>query len=804
MKKLFIAFGALVLLVLAALVVIPLVVDVDKYRPEIVNAANEHLYGKLELGKLQLSLWGQIRVEVAGVSVSDAAGRKILSVKDAYFHVPFSSLFAGAPLLTFKMDHPEIIVIKDKTGKMNLMTLARPSATSPAAPGTPGGAPGGAAVPAAKPLEIPGLALRARLGIEMLSALVTYKDATTQLSTQIRDLNLVIRDLSLSRETEMELWANLDTTLGKTLSVQGPARMTATAKPDFTGGKFEQLTLKGHVDLDGLDIRQGELFHKSKGMAANADLAMSASEKDAKIEHFDLKFFNAEVKVSGTIANLSAAAADPQMNILVKSNEIDFKPWSELVPMLKEYELGGTGQLNAAAQGPSSKLDYRLKFIVNNLTAKAGNLKAQPRFDAVLSVITDQVDQLSLTMKAPGNDLRITGKISSFIAPKAEFQVLSSGMDLDQLIHFPPPSAAPAAVAANPGAPSAPGAAAAPADLDALLEPVRENKMLANMQAIINVNIKSIKAKDAVVSDILSRFTFRSLTAAIEQFSLKVFSSAISAKMAVQLRPVVPTYQFSTQVTGFDIGQAVASQMQMFKNTVVGKADFSMNGEGASFNSEKAIGTLKAKGKMRVVNAKFASIDVGKMVSEALNGAIAKIAEKIPAVKGKSIGGIPGGDSKYEFISSDFVIADGKFSAPNFTAKAAPNQGIDLKGETLVTMKERGLKARWEIVDTYNLTHAKDLSVEQLGVRIEHVLAEKNQPVRFPISVGGTLAAPVYSYTEVPEFLAKIALNNASGAAQDRAKSEVQNKAKQIIQQNIPKNVPIPPALQDQLNGLFH
>ncbi len=793
MKKLFIAIGGLIFLLLAAIIVIPLVVDVDKYRPQIVSAANEHIYGKIELGKLTLSLWGQIRVEVEGLSLSDAAGRKVLSVRDAFFHVSFSSIFAGAPLLTFKMTHPEVIVIKDKTGKLNVMTLIRPSSTPPSALGAPN-----APAEPVQPTELPAIATRARLGFEWIDALVTYKDVTTQLSTQVRDLNFVVKDLSLSRETEMELWANLDTKMGKTLSVQGPARMKATALPQVTGGKFEGLALKANIDLDGLDIRQGDLFHKSKGMAANADLSLNASEREATIDHFDVKFFNAVVKISGTITNLTP---DPIMNIVVKSNEIDFKPWSELVPMLKEYELGGTGQLDAMAKGPSSKLDYKFKFSVNNLTAKAGDLKAQPRFDAVLSVITDQIDELSLTMKSPGNDLRITGKVASFVTPKADFQVTSSGMDLDQLINFPPSGAAPQAGAS---AAPVPGGAAPKTDFDALLEPLRENKMLANTQANVSVNMKSIKAKGAMVSDILARMTFRSLTAAIEQFSMKVFSSTITAKMAAQLRPVVPTYQFSTTVTGFDIGQAVASQMQMFKNTVVGKADFSMNGEGASFNSDQAIGALKAKGKMAIANARFASIDVGKMVAEGLNKAIDKIAEKIPAAKGKKISGLPGGESKYELFSSDFVIADGKFSAPNFTGKAAPNQGIDLRGDTLVGMKDQTVKARWEIIDTYNLTHAKDISVEQLGTKVDAILAEKGKPVTFPVSVGCTLAAPCYSYTEVPEFLAKVALNNISGAAQDRVKSEAKSKAKELIQKNIPKNIQVPPELQNQLNNLFH
>ena len=77
LKKLAIGFGSFLLLILLAIIVIPFVVDVDKYRPQIVSAVNEQINGKLELGQLKFSLWGQIRVEVGGV-------------KTIHFESPFS------------------------------------------------------------------------------------------------------------------------------------------------------------------------------------------------------------------------------------------------------------------------------------------------------------------------------------------------------------------------------------------------------------------------------------------------------------------------------------------------------------------------------------------------------------------------------------------------------------------------------------------------------------------------------------------------------------------------------------------
>jgi len=84
-KKILMIVGGLFALLLVAMIAIPFFVDVDKYRPQIVSKANEYLNGKLEVGKLSLSLWGQIKVKIDGLSLSDPKGTKVFGVQDAFF-----------------------------------------------------------------------------------------------------------------------------------------------------------------------------------------------------------------------------------------------------------------------------------------------------------------------------------------------------------------------------------------------------------------------------------------------------------------------------------------------------------------------------------------------------------------------------------------------------------------------------------------------------------------------------------------------------------------------------------------------
>jgi hypothetical protein len=281
---------------------------------------------------------------------------------------------------------------------------------------------------------------------------------------------------------------------------------------------------------------------------------------------------------------------------------------------------------------------------------------------------------------------------------------------------------------------------------------------------------------------------------------LNVFSGRVNAEAHTQFKPARPTYQWKAQVSGLDLKQAMESQLQLFKNTLIGKANFDIQGQGTSFNPEPAITNLRANGKMNVTDASFATIDIMKMVSEALNKSLSQMGEKVPGMKGKSVS-LPSQTSSYESISSDFTVAQAKFTSPNFFAKAKPNQGIEVKGRTSVGLKDYTLDSFWEVIDTYNLTRLKEVSVEQAGTRVEHVLAEGNGPVRFPIHVGCTVKAPCYSYSEVPSYLAKIALNNVGKAMTGRAKDEARKKAEAVIERAVPPSVK--DSIKEKFKGFF-
>lgn len=765
MKKIGLILGIFFGVILLALVVIPLVVDVDKFRPKIVQVASEKLNGSLELGKLSLSLWGKIHVSVDGLKILDLQKNQVVAVKDASFDSSYGSIFSGAPLITMNLDQPEISVIKDKDGKLNVMSLMKESAAAPGKP-APGEAGSGKA-------ELPSMVVNSHIGILIKNAKLIYKDQAMALTNTVDNLNVRVKDFSLTRKTEMEVWADLKTQMGTDLSVEGPLKLNADLTPEVVGGEFKSGTVNANFSADDLAIQKGSLFQKKKGIPANFKFAGSLDQNTLRLKEAVVKFHNAEVTVSGIYDKATGA------NIHFDAKPVDLKPWSELVPMLKEYELEGKLGLVGDVKGKTEALAYNAKMSIQNLSAKGPHLKAKPVINGTVDILTDRIEHFLIDLKGPGNDLTLNGKLISFSKPQVIFDLKSpKGLDLDQWIEFPPPAEK---TAAKKDAGS-PGAQAPSEDLDALVEPLRKNEMAKAASVDGNVSIAFVKAKGIRIDDIGTKVQFHNLVASLTGIHLKAYDGSMTGSFSTDLKPAQPQYNMNLALNNLDVAKAVEAQFQSMKNTVVGKLSFSAQGGGSSFNTEAAKKHLQMKGDFKFVNAQFKTIDVAKMANDAINGSVGKIADKVPFLKGKNLHVSSNGDSRYDLMSGHFTINGGVLDVPDFVAKATPKHGIDLRGSTKMGLIDQSLDAKWELIDTQHVTGADQLNVAIAGKQINNFLAKgEKDPVIIPVSVGCKWSAPCPNYNAAPEYLAGIAAARLSHVAQDEVKSKVQEAGKKIL-----------------------
>ena len=768
-------------LLVGGLAIAPLFIRVDQFRPEIVKAVNQELNGTLELGKLDLSLWGKVRIAIDGLRVTDLAKKEVLSVKDASFEIPFTSFFAGSPSITFQMKEPAIQVVKDAAGKVNLLSLPKglkitegsaPVSRAQATP-TPS-APG-------EPLKLPALVLNSRFGLSIVDAKLTYVDQKTALSNTVDHLNVRVRDLSLSRKTEIEIWADLKTKM-QDLAVEGPLKLTAELNPEIREGEIRGGSFKFSFSADDLVVEKGELFKKTKGVPTRFSATLALDATQFKIQESALRFHNAEVNLSGKFEKTGT------FDLKFDAKPVDLKPWSELVPMLKEYELEGKLGLSGDAGGRLDALNYHAKVSVDGLSAKGPNLKAKPIIDGKIDISTDRIEKFLFSLKGPGNEVSLEGRLIGFLKPQISFSVTSSkGMDLDQWIEFPKTAEAPKAQAPA-GNAQLPAKGASESDLDALLNPLRTNEIAKAMGVDGTVSLSFVKAKGVRIDDLGCKVQMKNLALQLSAIRMKIFGGSLNGNFSLDMLPAEPRYSMKFALKDFDMQKAVESQFAALKNTLVGKLSASLEGNGASFNTLPAKKKLQLKGEFKILDGAFQTIDVAKMANEALQGSIAKIAEKVPVLKGQNLQIGTRADSRYESISGHFSISGGVLDAPDFYAKAAPKRGIDLKGSTKMGLIDESIDAMWELIDTQRMTGADQIKVNIGGKTVSNVLAKgENDPLILPVSVGCKWSAPCVSYTQVPEYLAGVALARVGKGAEEAAKDKVKEAVKGAVQQGVGK-----------------
>ncbi len=794
------------------LTVTPFIIDVDQYRSQLVSIINQKIQGKLELGQLSLSLWGQIRIEVEGALLQDRAGNEIIRVKKASFHLPLLPLLSGSPVVTFQMKQPMIHIIKQKTGQLNLMTLCSETSAPPPAPVTTVTPPHG--TPAFKDqktgLNLPGFAIRSRLGIEFLNALVSYQDHTNGFRSEITDLSVKLKDISLSHPVELEIFAHLHTQLSPELNLEGPVKITGKAQPSFRSGKFDSISLNIQGDFDQLEISIAHLFKKKKGILAQFQTHIVLSEEKVKFENIFAQFLNTEWIADGMIQLRThpTSPIDPisqmNMNFNVKSNPMLLNPWIKLMPLLHPYAPSGSAQIEGTVQGLISNPSYHLQLQFSDVTTTLPQLKESLQFNGKIQVIPDQIKWTALTLKTTGGDIQFKGQLISFSHPQLSLEVTSSLIDLDPWIVFMDQASKQelAKTIQNPSVQKLQKTSLKTnPSLDQDLGWLRKNSILKNARAHFDFRFKKLKAHPIVMEDLLCQLNVQNLSARLESCQATLFSGKVSLNAQLNIKPQVPHYEFQVQVADLNMTQAIESQFAFLKNTANGTLHFYIKGHGSSLDPQWAMPHLEANGDLKIENATFATIDIAKMVGDSLDKMIGKLGHQIQDLKTKTVKKLADGSMKYQSITSDFSISQGQLRAPHFFAQAKPQAGIDIKGTTTVGLQDGSLNADWNVIDTYHLTHAQDLSVDYQGVHVDHLLSEDHSPFRFPIHVGCTLQSPCYSDTEVLEFLSKIAFKNITSSVKNKVQNEVKEKAHSMIQQAIPS---LSPTLKNKFKGLFH
>lgn len=207
LKWLLIVGGSLVVLLIAALLLIPLFVDVEKYKPEIEKQVASAVGRPFAIkGPLKLSLFPWAGVAFSDLRLGSPPGyaeKDFLSVKSFDVRMKLLPLLSrDIQVQRFVIDGPKIVLEKNKAGRGNWEGWGAPqekAAPQTGAPPAPKGPMGGLPL---KSLAVGEFAVR--------NGSVAYVDQSSGTRREVSDVNLELKDVSLDRPIRFALSAVME------------------------------------------------------------------------------------------------------------------------------------------------------------------------------------------------------------------------------------------------------------------------------------------------------------------------------------------------------------------------------------------------------------------------------------------------------------------------------------------------------------------------------------------------------------------------------------------------------------------
>jgi len=648
-KKLIKVLAAVVVLVFVVILALPLFINVDKFRPQIISAIEQNMNADAELGKLSLNIWGgfNIGIEKLAIREKGVASPPVFAMKDVKLSLAFLPLLTGKVSATLHADGPEINVIKGKDGKMNVMRLMKPS-TAQAEAQKPEAKKGGAGAPP----------VTADISVEIKDGRINYSDEITGTKTGLSGLALGLYHIGLNQPIQVRFQSAMDVKGIKDLTLKGKADLNGTVAAYMKADGLDKFVADLKADASDLTLKYGALFDKESGVALRLETKLEATPSDLNLEWLHAVLKDLAVDADGTVKNFDA----PVLNMHVRSSKFVLEDWKRVIGMLKDFDPHGNVDFDVKVTGPTSNINIDGVLEAHNVGAKLEAL-TQPISDlnAKLKFTQNSAELSQFGFKIGQSDMNARGMVKNFNKPNVVIAVSSKLFDMDSML----PKKAPEQEAAEEKA-EAEAAKGKKQLTDAEIEQmakgplntIRKNPMLRALVLNAKANFDKLVVHKATITNVSADVSFIDLVLALKSLKANAFNGAVNANMSVDLKPNDIVYKAGGDVNGIDINAAIASQMETLKDTVKGKTFAKFEVGGAGVTKTKAKATLAGHGNFRLEGGSWSALSVLQQIGEKL--------KSIPQAKDK-LGGVQV-SGRIRKATSDFTIGGGRFNILNLVA----------------------------------------------------------------------------------------------------------------------------------------
>jgi AsmA protein len=397
-----IILGCLVVVVIAALVLIPMFVDVHKYKPMLESKVSEATGRPFSVGDdLHLSLFPWAGVSFSDLRLGNPEGfteKEFVTVKSFEVQVKLLPLLSkDIQIKRFVVNEPHIVLLKNKKGRGNWEQPQQPSQAASAKKE------GKVPPKDTGKFDLPISALTVgNLAINNGSAL--WIDQTSNTRQEISELNLALQDVSMERPVKLTFSALMDkkpVSVEGTVGPLGKGFQAQTIPVDLSINALKQLALHLKGSLENpltnpgvdIDIDISEFSPRKLVAALGQEFPVQTSDPQAlnsvalkahvKADAKNASVSNGIMNLDQSKLNFSAAAAEfsrPNLKFDLDLDQIDLDRY--LPPQGEQPAQEKSTGPKAAGQ----KTDYApLRRLILDGTAKIGKLKvSKARIEDVL------------------------------------------------------------------------------------------------------------------------------------------------------------------------------------------------------------------------------------------------------------------------------------------------------------------------------------------------------------------------------------------------------------------------------------
>jgi uncharacterized protein involved in outer membrane biogenesis len=796
MKKFLIVVSVGVLLVVGVLIAIPFFVSIDQFRPQIQNSIAQNIRGRVVLGELKLSLIPAIKVKVGPTQVIapepfDKA--PFVQMSGAEFTMPLLSLLTG-PKMNLALNGLSVDLVTQ--GAKNSVAETLPQATpaptdtskAASAPGEPPAAVG--EVLNKLPPFIASRVKAARFSLSLNGASVEMRELTPKKGdlTKITDLNVTLKDIGIAVPMQLEASLVADVAIaGAALKGAIKNSGTITFNPD---GAKNIVDLDLSQDLSGLDLAYRPLFHKAQGLAFGTALKGRVTQAPGLIEidfkELGLRF--ASVQAGGTVA-AKLDSADPtqgSFNAAFKVDDFEIASFGALIPLIRDYKLGGKVNVDLKAQGTADNPALNVLVRFSGITGATPELK-KPLTDLQGQIlVTGFVAKPKLriapvSLKLGSSDIAAEVEAEGIQKIVASIKVNSNKLDADELMGLQAMVIDPLAKAAPGTAPptaeekkAAAVAAAAPLDesLEQLAPTVEEalkNPLLDQVSATITANLKLIRLLGADFKNVSANVSLKNRKLQISKASLNAYGGQLGADLNLDLDEKALGYAMTAALKGVSLQEMTRIHMPSWQKELSGSINGEASLSGLGLRKAQLEQNLKGGLKGDMVDGRL-NLPIVKMVS--------MVADSLPKIAGKPVS-VPKANQNESF-KGDFKTAK---LACTIKGRSIELSTLDVVYDTLKTgIGELKFDATGQLTFDQKIDLLGTAYVSPKLIPVSQ-LKGKSGLIEFPLKISGTMSEPKPDVMYSVNIMGKRAIGVVADELKAKAQEEVNKLKKQAEDQ---------------------